>query len=467
MSAAQSRKLAASLPANLPTAKNFASGARKIAYDCLWRVETDAAFAANLLASNLVTSLPLADRALVTELVLGVLRQQTLLDYYLTKLLTLPLAKLDTAVRLILRLGLYQLLFLARVPAHAIVNEAVKLVKQCRKTSAASLVNAVLRRAAQRIAAQEADFLTITAATKSEKWSIQYSHPLWLIEQWQKMLDAPTLEALLTANNQPAPRSFRLNQLRPIPASLMELLAQEAVPSELLAGAYRFTGRPSLQWHDFAHQGLIYFQDEASQIVAALVDAQPGMTVLDVCAAPGSKTTALAAAMRNTGRLIAGDYHQSRVRTLIEQSQRLNVTNLLPMVYDASKALPFAPQTFARILVDAPCSGSGTLRHNPEIKWRLVPEKITTMAHLQRQILRQAAPLLQPGGQLVYATCSLEQAENEDLINDFLATQPQFQLAASNLTSLSSLITPLGYYRTWPSRDNTDGFFAAVLVRQS
>ncbi|MEW6735771.1 MAG: 16S rRNA (cytosine(967)-C(5))-methyltransferase RsmB [Acidobacteriota bacterium] len=440
------------------------SPARRIAFEILKRVTIEEAYASNLLASHLTAKLSNEDRALTHEIVMGVLRYQRLLDHLLTGLLARNLARLDEEVLLALRIGLYQLKYLTRIPAHAIVNESVQLVRMSGKSSAASLVNAVLRKAAQ----SSNNPSTVVPDNTVAATSLSLSHPDWLLARWADRYGLVSASALAQANNQPAPLSFRLNLLI---ASRTEILATitraglAVLPSMLVKDAYRLTNGNGRTLLELAAQGLIHIQDEASQLVATLVDAQPGLRVLDVCAAPGGKTTALAMHMENRGLIIAGDLHISRVKLIQENAARLGAKIIHSLCFNAAITLPLAALgSFDRVLVDAPCTGTGTLRRNPEIKWRLTPEKINEMANLQLRILDNCAPLVAKGGRLVYSTCSLEEEEDESVIRKFLAMHSEFAL----YTDLpAALCTTTGLLRTWPQRDDCDGFFAAILVKKS
>lgn len=438
-----------------------ASPARRVSLEILRRVELEQAYAANLLASNLTAKLSPEDRALSYELVLGVLRHQRRLDYFLEKLSGRKTTRLDPEVLLALRMGLYQIGYLTRIPARAVVDEAVNLVKMSGKSSAAGLVNAVLRKAG----AITDDLIDIDDA--SERASIIHSHPAWLFQTWVARMGITAATALAAANNSGAPIAFRLNRLM---APGDEILAEIAAagltiaPSPLVADGFLLTGGDSSRLVALAERGLLHIQDDGSQLVASLVAARSGMRVLDVCAAPGGKTTAIAAQMKNRGLIVAGDIHPARVKLVKESSARLRVNIINTLCFDAAQPLPILPGTgFDRVLLDAPCTGTGTLRRNPEIKWRLRPEKIAEMAALQGRILARSAVLVAAGGRLVYSTCSLEEEENEAVVNAFLAEQGEFRLAPEQIPP--ALRTPAGFARTWPHRDNCDGFFAAVMIR--
>ncbi|PYS23740.1 MAG: 16S rRNA (cytosine(967)-C(5))-methyltransferase RsmB [Acidobacteria bacterium] len=457
------------------------SPARRAAFEILRRVEAEGAYSSSLLAQN-DDRLRRNDRALAHELVLGVLRRRLWLDQSLEHFANRKIADLDLPVILALRLGLYQLRFLTRIPASAAINESVNLVKVARVKSAATFVNAVLRRATR-----EVDYNPAANATDEiEKLAIEASHPRWLIERWSAQFGIEEATAIARANNDPAPLAFRftarafrdsdlspttiVEQLRTTGAELIESkIAPDGWRMKRLdrtrEGSGQDAGEPQAgiaALKQLSADGLIYFQDEASQLVAHLIAVQVEDRVLDVCAAPGSKST-LMAALAPRANIVAGDFYEHRARTIKEFAKQQAVDNIEVMVHDATRSLPFENQTFDRVLVDAPCSGTGTLRHNPEIRWRLQALDIRAMAEKQELILKNAATTVSAGGVLIYSTCSLEPDENEAVIADFLAEHRDFQIVAFN--SPSSLLSDAGTIRTWPHRDDVEGFFAAALRR--
>jgi 16S rRNA (cytosine967-C5)-methyltransferase len=437
--------------------RNSVSPARLAAFEILRRVNTGG-YASVLLASR-AESLEPKDRALCHELVLGVLRYQLWLDYSIEYFAGRPIASLDLPVKLALRLGLYQLRFLSRIPPSAAVNESVNLVRYARVSSADSLVNAVLRRASR-----EPEFDPAAAIEDPfERLAVSTSHPRWLIERWVNAFGSEETEALALANNQPAPIAFRV--VRPETSS--EILAQLRATgatleaSQIAEDAWRLQGGGQLA-QELARAGKIYFQDEASQMVAQMLDVQPGDRVLDVCAAPGSKTSQIAA---TSVSVVAADIHQHRIETVKQALRTQGLANVSCVVLDGESGLPFEGGTFERVLVDAPCSGTGTLRHNPEIRWRISAADIKELADCQLRILSNASLVVKPGGRLIYSTCSLERDENEAVITDFLDRTRNFEPV--RLKVKESLRTSAGTARTWPHRDDTDGFFVAGFSRKA
>ena len=500
------------------------SPARRAAFEILRRVEEEGAYSSALLAAT-DDELNPKDRALTHELVLGVLRNRLWLDRTIENFASREVEKLDLPVTLALRLGVYQLRFLTRIPQSAAVNESVNLAKVARVNSAAPFINAVLRRVTR-----EPNYDPASPATdETEKLAIETSHPPWLLERWKLQFGFEETAALARANNEPAPLAFRFTAraLRNSPKKIIDELRASGVDlieSRIAPGAWRInqrksTGRdagepqagmpalqsgelhagmpalqsgelharmralqsgelyarmPALQSQSgaaqagmralqkFAAAGLIYFQDEASQLVAHLLGAGDRDYVLDVCGAPGSKST-LIAALAPSANIISGELYEHRARTIQEFAKHQSATNVHVIIHDATRELPFPPASFDGVLIDAPCSGTGTLRHNPEIRWRLNESDIAELADKQKQILKNAAAVVRAGGRLVYSTCSIEKDENEDVISDFLKNSRAF--ARVKLDNGGGLTTEDGAARSWPHRDDVEGFFVAAFRR--
>jgi len=458
------------------------SSARILAFDILVRVETKDAYASDLLHAELTsggrdtTSLKPEDAALATELTMGVLRWQGLLDFLLERELRKPISKLDSPVALALRLGLYQIRFLERVPARAAVNDSVELVKRARKSSAATLVNAVLRRCAEKAARPVADDLP-PSLTAAERLGILHSHPVWLIDRWlTRFGELPTL-ALLAANNRPPRLTCALHDSahRDEITHELEAAGLHTEPGLLLRSAFAVS-RGSITRTEVFRRGAISIQDEASQIIPLLLEASSSHRVLDLCAAPGGKTAILARLASSHSLLVAADLHAHRLRAMHDQFERLHLPNVRLIQLDATTTLPFGVK-FDRILVDAPCSGTGTLARHPEIRWRLKPQQLAEFHRLQTAILAAALDALSPGGRLVYSTCSLEPEENEDVISAISASRVRALSSTELSRSLRPALVPdvdpssffdsAGHFRTLPGTNPCDGFFAAVLEKNA
>jgi 16S rRNA (cytosine967-C5)-methyltransferase len=437
------------------------SPARLAAFNILRRVEEEGAYASVLLAAS-ADEMRADDRALCYELVLGTTRWQLWLDSLIEHYAGRRAESLDAPVRQALRLGLYQLRMLSRIPASAVVNESVNLAYLSRLRSAAPFINAVLRRATR-----EPDYDPAANIIDAiERLAIETSHPAWLLKRWAKAFGMEEATAFARANNEAAPVAFRVVTKR---ASVNEVLDElQAVggvllPSVITPDAWRIEGAGSLL-RKLAREGKIYLQDEASQLVAHVLDAQAGERVLDVCAAPGSKTTHVATRTPEIELIVAGDVYEHRLRTVLEAGARQEIKTLRAVVHDAESSLPFAESSFDRVLVDAPCTGTGTLRRNPEIRWRITDRDINELSARQKRILGNAARMVRRGGRLVYSTCSVEPEENEEVVSGFLEENAEFRPL-----SLKMLATPEGEgkgVRIWPHRQGAEGFFIASFERQ-
>lgn len=421
------------------------SPARLAAFNILQQVETGA-FSSILLAAE-EPRLMTADRALVHELVLGVLRWQLFLDKIVEHFAKRRIE--DPAVRIALRLGLYQLRFLTRIPASAAVNESVSLVRLARLSSATGFVNAVLRSAIR-----EPDYDPAKDIPDPlERISIRTSHPQWLIERWARSFGIQEAESFAEANNLVPPTAFRVVKVRANESEVLSKLRSAGAtvePSRVAAGAWRVSGATALV-RELSAAGELYLQDEASQRVAEVLDVKPNERVLDLCAAPGGKTTLMAGRAEDNALIIAADRSATRMDTVISITNLHGLKSIKPLLLDAGEKLPFASNAFDKVLLDAPCSGTGTLRRNPEIRWRLTENDIGTFAENQRMFLANAAEVVTPGGRLVYSTCSVERVENEEVMEEFVARDDRFKLLTTE--------------RTWPHRDGSDGFFIGVFER--
>ena len=420
------------------------SPARLAAFNILKQVESGA-FSSILLAAEEPHLQP-ADRALCHELVLGVLRWQLRLDKILEHFSKRAIESLDQGVRIALRLGLYQLRYLSRIPASAAVNESVSLVRAARLSSATSFVNAVLRRAIR-----EAEYDPVADVSDVlERIAIQTSHPVWLIDRWATAFGVDEAESFANANNMMPPTAFRVVAKRGNQSEILSKL-NTAESSDIVDGAWRISGTTSLL-RELSAAGQIYLQDEASQLVAHELEVERGERVLDLCAAPGGKTTLIADRSEDSAFIVAADRSATRLATVVNTMQLHEIESIKPVILDAVEPLPFATGTFDKVLVDAPCSGTGTLRRNPEIRWRLTPVDIVKLTEQQKQILRRAVEMVRPGGRLVYSTCSVEREENEEVIEEVLADDERFQLLKTK--------------RTWPQREGCDGFFISLFQRR-
>jgi 16S rRNA (cytosine967-C5)-methyltransferase len=450
------------------------SPARSAAFDILFRVERESSYASELLHSRTYGSLTETDHALATELVMGVLRWRSLLDSEISRNSSQPVAKLDIEVLIALRLAVYQLRWLDRIPAHAAINESVNLVKKARKRSAAPFVNAVLRKIASGLSPSGQEPHSINGES-AEALGVGSAHPQWLVERWvhEYGLDAA---AHICQHNQSRPTTaIRLRQ--PEAEDRLKAEGIELAAGGILASARRVL-RGDVSRTAAFRDGLCAIQDEASQLVAALVGN--GSRILDCCAAPGGKT--LAIADRNpAAKISAIELHPHRAR-LLQKVLRAPDASVDPVgpeiqvIAADARQMPFSTQ-FDRVLADVPCSGTGTLSRNPEIKWRLASKDFADLQKRQLAILRSAMDRVAIGGNVIYSTCSLEPEENEAVIESALAQDSSFRLVDCQVelerlqrdgelvwSNLSSL-TRGPYLRTLPGVHPCDGFFGAILKR--
>ena len=439
------------------------SPARRVAFDILRRVETESAYASVLLASLPPDALSREDLALAHEIVLGVLRWQGTLDFFIQRYSNRSIARMDSSVVIALRMGIYQLRYLERVPAAAAVNESVALVRRARIASAAGFANAVLRK----VASKPNEPAGVGIDDSLLRLAAEVSHPVWLLARWASQFGDHEAELLASANNTPPRTAFRINTRATSTENILTRLEAEGIEvrSSIIApGAFVVERGRIGRRSTLVSDGSIYLQDEASQAVSFLLDPKPGDRILDLCAAPGSKTSHLALLASDRAWIAACDLRPARLATVIATCRRMGITSVSPVAANADGLLPFDNNTrFDLILVDAPCSGTGTLRQNPEIKWRLSESDIERLSVLQLRLLRQSSALLRTGGRLVYSTCSLERDENEAVVTEFLKHETAFLLNPTIVPA--TFRTAEGFLRTFPHRHGTDGFFAAVIER--
>jgi 16S rRNA (cytosine967-C5)-methyltransferase len=430
--------------------------ARVAAYEILRAVDTTRTDLGSALAKYRAHLEKERDRGLAGEIAIGTLRWQGAYDHVIEVFAKRPLRQLDPEVVLVLRLSIFQLLALDRVPASAAVKDAVDLTGKVGKRSAAGLVNAVLRRVSRE--REQLPLPQRPANPQDREAALAYltitlSHPRWLVARWLDRYGFDAAERWARFNNAPAPLVLRVNTVkasREDVAKQLSALGVETTPAMRAAdGLVVRSGNPLLT--PLADQGLFFVQDEASQLVGSFANARPGERVLDACASPGGKTIAMSAAMGGQGLVVASDVRDRRVRLLLQTIRRSGVSNVQTVHSDASVGLPFGP-VFDRVLLDAPCSGLGTLRRDPDIKWRRHEADLAPLSDAQVQMLEQAAGTVRAGGALIYATCSSEPEENDAVIERFLARHPAFRRQGE-------------LFRTEPPVDGLEAFFAAMLVR--
>ena len=446
------------------------SPARASAFDILLRVERESSYAAELLHSATYERLSTPDHALATELVMGVLRWRSRLDDEIAQTSSQPLSKLDAEILIALRLALYQFRWLDRVPQRAALHESVELVKRARKKSAAPFVNAVLRKLSTAPQPEKEGKLHSPATVARN-----YAHPAWLVERWAREYGLATAHEICKHNQSIPTTAIRLRMpatLTPDSLTLGPLTPGPLLPGSLLSSARRVETGDVTKTKSF-REGHFVIQDEASQLVAALVGH--GSRILDCCAAPGGKT--LAIADRNPDAAItAVELHPHRANLLKKMLPHEAKPARIEVVVADAVHLP-QTRPYDRVLADVPCSGTGTLARNPEIKWRLTPGDLAELHQRQKAILRSALTQVAPGGRLIYSTCSLEKEENQDVVEQALKANNSFRLLdcraeldrlknAGELTvSNPATLTSGPYLRTIPGLHPCDGFFAAILER--
>jgi len=432
--------------------------ARHCAFAVLRRVFEDGAWADRALRGEAERlGLDGRDLALATRLAYGAVQRRATLDHVIQTLSGRLLDRLEPAVVAALRLGVFQLVYLDRVPDHAAVGESVELAK-AESRGGAGLVNAVLRRAAR----EAAPLVAALPDATPDQAALRHSHPEWIARLWWDTFGAETARALMAADNEPAEAALRANTLRITAAELVQRLPVETEPTgdDGLIVLEPFDAHAALEWRE----GLFMPQSRAAMAISRLLDPQPGQRVLDLCAAPGGKTTHLAALMHNEGELVAVERHTGRARALERTAARMGATCVEVRVADAAEPVT---GTYDRVLVDPPCSDLGTLASRPDARWRKTADQPERLARTQGAILRAGADALAPGGTLVYSTCTISPTENERVIDAFLADRPEFEAddLRQEVPVWQHPSVPF-HLQTLPHRDGTEGFFIARLRRR-
>jgi 16S rRNA (cytosine967-C5)-methyltransferase len=445
--------------------------ARTAAYHALRAIGAERADLPTALAKSRQHLSDERDRALAAEIITGALRWQRSLDHLIERVARRPVARIDREVTAILRLSLYQLLHLSRVPDSAVVDDAVDLTRAARKPSASGFVNAVLRqtlRQRHRLPLPPRPEGPDDRAAMIAYLGVTHSHPEWLVTRWLDRHGFDATERWVQFNNATPPLTLRANTLRVLREEVARALADDDIeveparfaPHGLIVTAGNPLRRPP--------EGLFFVQDEASQLVPLVVRAQPGERVLDLCAAPGGKATAMAADMGDSGTIVATDVRDRRLALLKDTVHASGATAIRIVRVGATGALPFAAG-FDRVLVDAPCSGLGTIRRDPDIRWRRSEAQLPALARDQVALLSRAAAVVARGGRLVYATCSSEPEENEQVVDAFVSSHPDFavvDLRHDDVEVLTPFLDERGMMRTLPFAHGLEAFFAAALTRR-
>ena len=405
------------------------------------------------------------DAALATQICFGVQQNRLLLDYYLSRFSNVPLKRMESKVVQALRIGLYQMLFLSRIPHSAAVNCAVEMTRaHCKNARAAGLVNAVLRNIERSM-----DRLPVIDNSDPAAYlSTLYSHPKWLVEEWIARLGQEQAARLLAADNAGAPVIAQVNTCRVSAPALLAQLSEAGVDARLhpwLKDCLILRETGDLEGLETFAQGYFYIQDAASRLAVLAADARPQMRVLDACAAPGGKSFALAIAMQDSGELISCDLHPHKKKLMQAGAARLGLSCMQPQTADATVFRPEWESAFDLVLADAPCSGLGVIRKKPDIRYK-APEPLAQLPEVQGRILDNLARYVKPGGVLLYSTCTLRQRENEDVVRAFLARWTDYTAEAFTLPDPVGAVGE-GMVTLWPHVHDTDGFFIAKLRRQS
>jgi 16S rRNA (cytosine967-C5)-methyltransferase len=446
----------------------LAQTARDIALDVLLAIEERGAYSNLALQSALRNArLDSRDVGLATELVYGTVGRLNTLDYYLTPSLKTPLHKLEPWVRNLLRLTVYQLYYLERIPPFAAINEAVEIAKR-RGRKASGFVNGVLRGILRNKA-------NIQLPSREKNWarhvSLLYSHPEWMVKVWEKAFGREATEVLCEANNDRPSLCLRVNANRATREELLGELIEAGIsahPSLISPyGIILHEGLDVTQLPAF-REGRCTVQDESSMLVAQVLSPKPKERILDCCAAPGGKTTHIAELMGDDGEVVAVDVHAHKIELIENVAKRLGLTSIRTRAGDIRRVVADAGQ-FDRILLDAPCSGLGVIKRKPDLKWKKAPEDIAEIASLQRDLLENAAKALRPGGVLVYSTCTVMPEENIDVVRAFLSSHPDFEadpIAPHLPEAVHDAILDSCAVQLTPQQFGSDGFFIARLRRK-
>jgi 16S rRNA (cytosine967-C5)-methyltransferase len=456
------------LPADTLPARgraNLYAGARNLAVKILNRVERTDSYLDKVLDAELKSAeISDLDKGLLTEIVNGVLRWQHRLDWVLNGFSHGNFSKAEINVKNAMRVALYQIMFLDKVPHSAAVNEAVEFVKRIRGDRPAGLVNAVLRNIIRNL-----EGIRYPSAEEDpvQYLAVYYSHPQWMVRRWLARFGADDTRKFLAAANERPGLSLRINKLRIEPGLFLRELEQLEIPyvgSTHIDYFVRVRGLSRIGQMDLFRKGMFTIQDESAALPCMLLDVQPGQRVIDLCAAPGSKTTNISERMNNTGEILAVDKYESKLGLIKGSCDRLGLTNVTLMCADA-QTLETDPAD--RVLVDAPCSGLGVLSKKPDIKWKRDVTDIDALVRTQRELLNNAARLVKPGGVLVYSTCTTEPEENQERVREFLEQHAEFRLEGVRPYVSHDLVSPEGFVETYPHRHGMDGSFAARMVRVS
>lgn len=456
-----------------PGRSSGAPSARSVALQVLTAVEQEGAYS-NLLLNGALQKSELTgpDAGLATELVYGTIQRLNTIDYFLEPFVTKGLAKLAPWVRNLLRLSFYQLHYLDRIPPHAAVNEAVNLAKKKGHQGISGMVNGVLRSVLRR----KDELRLPEGLAPMQRIALEHSHPEWMVSLWIRQYGEEAAEAICRANNEPPSVSVRVNRAKTGRDEMLRLMEEQglrALASPISPDGIVVHSGGNMALTSWYRDGLISVQDESSMLVAEALAPQPGMTVLDCCAAPGGKTCHIAEIMEGRGRVLANDIHPHKAKLIEDHAQRLGLDNVETLSGDALQlAERLDTASFDRILLDAPCSGLGVIRRKPDLKWAKTPGDVAEIAGVQRALLDSVSGLLKPGGLLVYSTCTIEPRENAEMIASFVSRHPEFELAGepTGWNERQPLAFAAGRVegglQILPQDAHSDGFYIARLRKK-
>ncbi|MBA4542483.1 MULTISPECIES: 16S rRNA (cytosine(967)-C(5))-methyltransferase RsmB [Thermoactinomyces] len=447
--------------------------AREVALDILIEYEERHSYS-NLLLNHALEKSGLDDRdkRLVTELVYGTIQRMNTLDWILNSLVKKGTGSLEPWVGQLLRLGIYQLAYLDKIPSRAAVHETVQIAKKRGHKGISGLVNGVMRSYLR-----QKERLTPSAFPKNIKEkALYYSHPEWMVRRMEEVYGEEESRLMFTSNHVPPKVNIRVNSLRLTRDQFIEKWGRQqegkALPSPVSPDGIRIERGGNPAFSLLFREGDCSIQDESSMLVAPALDPRPGMKVLDVCAAPGGKTMHMAERMKNEGSILACDIHEHKLELISSNANRLGITIVTPKKADGRElGKEIARETFDAILLDAPCSGLGVIRRKPDIKWSKEARMIDPLVQMQKELLEAVAPLLKPGGVLVYSTCTIEPRENQEQVEAFLSRHPEFfadEKWQENLLPLvrERAIIAGGWLQILPHHFMSDGFFIARMIKR-
>lgn len=445
--------------------KTLYAGPRGTAVKILNRIERTDAYLDKMLDAELRSTEVLdIDKSLLAEIVHGVMRWQGRLDWVLNGFTHGNFSKSEVNVKNALRVALYQILFLTQVPHYAAVNEAVEFMKRIRGEKSANLVNAVLRNIIRSI---DGIHYPKVGDDPLQYLAVYYSHPIWMVKRWAARFEREELEKLLIANNEIPGLTLRINKVKISPSEFLSILDKQHVAysgSSFIDYFIKVKGLGGISQLNIFQSGYFSIQDESAALPVLLLDPRGGERVVDMCAAPGGKTTFIAELMNNQGEILAIDKYESKLKLITNSCERLGIANVQAIVADANEADIGQAD---KVLVDAPCSGLGVLRKKPDIKWKREPEDIPRLVKQQRALLESGARCVKSGGVLVYSTCTLETEENGGVVRSFLADHPEFSIDDAAKFVNKAVVTDDGWIETYPHRHHIDGSFAVRLVKSA